>query len=110
MAGPSKSAKRLSTPIPPVVCDGVRYEQVKDRERFGQYGGVLAAYDVKTNDELWTLKIYETEYDPNGKEQDAQDVLLTSLSINDAGTELHAENDHEQKFIIDISSQSVRPA
>ena len=109
MAGASISAKRRYTPVPPVVHDGVRYEQTNDRDRFGQYGGVLAAYDVKTNDELWTLKVYQTEYDNDGMEHDVQDVFLTTLSINDAGTQLHAENEMNQKFIIDISSQSVCP-
>ncbi len=99
--------KRAYTPVDPVIHDGIRYEEVHDRTRFGQYGGVLGAYDAATGEELWALKLFDVEYE-EAMEQDVQDVFLTRLGLGDDGSSLHLSNERGEAFVVDLVERSVR--
>ena len=62
------SASRPSAPeVPPVVVDGVRYEQDLYDDRAGdQHGGYLAAVDAATGQRLWRVKVYTLATQPSG--------------------------------------------
>jgi hypothetical protein len=104
----SERAKRRVTYVDPVVKKGVRYEELRGaRSRgFNQNGGVLVAYDNDSGDELWTLLIYETKYDPN-EESDVQDVFFKKLSASWFGNELKIVNERGAVFTVDPDSRTV---
>ena len=103
-----ESAKRRVTPVKPVSRKGIRYEQIRGAKArgFEQNGGIIAAIDESTSEELWTLIVYTTEYDPQ-EEADVQDVFITKLSINWRGTKLKVVNERKRTFEIDLATQSV---
>ena len=63
--------------VPPLTLGKIRYEVIhwgKDRG-LGQNGGYIAAIDGDSDAELWTLKIYNIDYDPV-MEEDVQEQTL----------------------------------
>lgn len=79
--------ERSEVPEPAaVVADGVRYEAVPwgKARGLGQNGGYIAAYDTRTDDELWLLKVYTVAYDGE-REDDKQDVFIEDLTLEAPG-------------------------
>lgn len=103
-----ESAKRRAPAAKPVTHKGVRYEQVKAaRSRgFGQNGGVIAAVDVASGKELWTLQIYQTQYDPN-EETDAQDVYIEELRVDAKAGVLLARDERGRTFRVNLKERSI---
>ena len=105
-----KSSSRIPGPtVPPVTIGKVRYEQVRNGllEGFDQMGGYLAAFDVESGKQLWTLKVYDNKRRPD-KEGDAQDVFFKSMTAQPAG-KLLIENERGGRFVVDPASRSSTP-
>ncbi|MCK7513615.1 MAG: hypothetical protein MZV70_62725 [Desulfobacterales bacterium] len=103
-----ESSKRRAPSAKPVTHKGVRYEQVKAaRSRgFGQNGGIIAAVDVVSGKELWTLQLYQTVYDPN-EELDAQDVYLEELKIDATAGVLIARDERGRTFRVSLKDRAL---
>lgn len=104
----TERSKRRVVLVEPISHKGVQYEELRSaRSRgFDQNGGVLRATDESTKDELWTLQVYKTEYDPQ-EEADVQDVYFTKLKVNWLGTTLTIINERKQTFKINIKDRSI---
>ena len=109
ISGPSKtSAKRVGPRrVNSVIIGDVRYKAIHwGRERgFGQNGGYIAAVDVKTNKELWTLKVYDVDYE-GGKEEDAQDVFIASMKADDG--KLIIKDEDDRRYAVDVKTKAVK--
>jgi hypothetical protein len=106
-----ESAKRRApAAVAPVTSGGVRYEALLGaRSRgFEQDGGVIAAYDAKSGKELWTLQVYETEYDPS-EETDVQEVYIVRLTLSKSGDALVVENERRKRFSVSLRDRRVSP-
>ena len=103
-----ESSKRRAPTAKPVVHKGVRYEQLRGaRARgFEQNGGIIAAIDVKSGKELWTLQVYKTIYDPH-EETDAQDVYLAEIRVDAKNNTLILRDERERSFTVSLKDRSV---
>lgn len=104
-----KQAKRRGPqPVAPVEINTVRYEVMRGTKArgFGQDGGVIAAVDIATGKELWTVMVYQTIYDQN-KEQDVQEVYITKLIPNKDKTMLQVENEAHKSYSVNLSTHEV---
>jgi hypothetical protein len=103
-----ESAKRRVPKVEPVTAGRIRYEALRAaRARgFKQNGGVIAAIDTKTSTELWTLQVYETQYDPN-EGADVQDVFIVSLKLADKGKTLLVEDENGRTYTVDTEKRKV---
>jgi hypothetical protein len=107
--GGGPAGKRVGPPaVSPVTVGGFRFEVVHwGRERgFAQNGGYLAAVDPATGEEKWTVRVYETVYDPD-LEQDVQDIFIRTLRVRDGRVEVTDERD--RRFLVDPATRSVTP-
>lgn len=97
-------------PPPPkaVTAGGVRYETVRNARMrgFDQAGGVVAAVNVKSKAELWTLKVYEIKFDP-AEESDVQEVYITGLKVDSAGKQLTVTNERGETYRVDTATRVV---
>jgi hypothetical protein len=98
-------------PVTPVEVNNVRYEIVRNAKfrGFGQSGGVLAAVDVATGKELWTLVVYRTDYD-HDEEEDVQDVYITKLIPSPDKSLLRVENEAHKAYWVNLSTHEVSEA
>ena len=94
--------------VAPVSLQGVRYEVVRGgRGRgLGQNGGLVAAVDEASGDELWVLKVYEIAYDGE-MEDDKQDVAITDLSVSRWHKRLSVKNERGERFDVDLATRQV---
>ena len=108
MESSTENAKRRINYVKPVSKNGIRYEELRGaRSRgFDQNGGILVATEESTNKEIWTLKVYKTEYDSQ-EETDVQDVFFTKLKFNWFGTNLIIVNERQKTFEIDVKAKKV---
>lgn len=103
-----ESAKRRIPHVDPVISNGIRYEVLRGaRSRgFKQNGGVIAAIDVASGKELWTLLVYTTVYDEK-EEADVQDVFITELKLSGDGQSLIVKNEARKQFVVRLSDRSI---
>jgi hypothetical protein len=94
--------------VPPVVHDGVRYEQVMNPAAFGydDGNGYLAAFDDKSGARLWVAKVYDVEY-VDDLERDVQDTFFTKLEFVPGKNQLLIENEAGETFIFDPKLRSA---
>lgn len=95
--------------VPPVTVGGVRYEVIhwgKERD-LGQNGGILAAVDPATGREMWTMKVYRIDYDPDGFEFDMQDRFIARLEV--AGSRLRATTEDGAVYLVDPATRTSVP-
>ena len=107
----SKSMKREGPdPVEPVVVGALRYEAPHYALEVGgqQNGGHVTATDVASGERLWTVRVYETAYDPL-RERDVQDVFITSL-VDAGGGRLAIEDEDGRRYTLDTASRRVQPA
>jgi hypothetical protein len=105
-------AKRVPPPdVPPVRIGAVRYEVLQSSRKRGlpQNGGYIVACDVASGEELWTLRVYETVYDP-AVELDVQDVFIQSMKKTLLGGKLKVEDERGRRFSIDPVARTASPA
>ncbi|MES1172327.1 MAG: hypothetical protein ABUL77_03735 [Bacteroidota bacterium] len=103
------AGKRLGPEeVPPVTIGQTRFEVVHwGRQRgLGQNGGYIAAIDVPSGKELWTLKVYEVKYDPD-MEEDVQDVFIESLAPR-GDDRLAIVDERGRKYIVEPRQRQVR--
>jgi hypothetical protein len=97
-------------PLTPLKINGVRYTEIRDARSRGydQPGGIVAAIDEKTGNELWSVLVYQTQYDKK-EESDVQDVFITSIEVSPDGMSLLVTNERKRRFSINLSDHSVKP-
>ena len=92
--------------VEPAIIGDTRFEAIhfgRDRD-LDQDGGYIGAYDVKTGEELWTLKVYTTKY--NSKmERDVQDVFI--LQLEPEGDRLLVIDEHHKRYVVDVANRTV---
>lgn len=98
------SASRPSAPeVPPVVHDGVRYEQDRYDDRAGdQRGGYLAAVDVATGQRLWRVKVYAIAPQPPGAPTLA--MYFRSMRLDPGCKALVIENEAGGVYRVDLAT------
>lgn len=103
-----ESSKKRAPAVKPVVHKGIRYEQVRGaRARgFEQNGGVIAAIEVSSGNELWTLQVYKTEYDPR-EEKDVQDVYIEEMRVDAKANALILRDERGRRFSVNLTDRSV---
>lgn len=94
--------------VEPFTYRGVKYvaPHFKMKNKQVQRGGLIEAWDIKTNRMLWDLKIYETKYAPT-LEQDVQDVYIASLKIENG--KLLITNERNEKYALNLETKQVEP-
>lgn len=96
--------------VPPVSIDGIRYEVIHwGRQRgLDQDGGYIAAIDIASQKELWTLKLYEVRYQPQ-METDVQDVFITGMRRNllGFGSKLEITDELDRCHVVDPRTRTV---
>jgi hypothetical protein len=95
-------------PVTPVEINNVRYQIVHNAKfrGFGQSGGVIAAVDIATGKELWTLTVYQTKYDAS-EERDVQDVYITKLIPSQDKSMLQVENEAQKSYLVNLSTHEI---
>lgn len=102
------SADRPPPPkVEPVVKDGVRYQRKIGGSSDPQVGGLLAAYDVKSGAELWTLVVYDNKRRPD-LEGDVQDVFFASMKFDKDGR-LIIVDENGRRFAVDVEARTSTP-
>ena len=101
--------KRVAPPnVPPVVLGGARIEVPWGRSRgLGQNGGYIAAIDVGTGRQLWTLKVYDVAYDPR-MEEDVQDVFIAKMTKG-TRNRLAIVDEKGHRYLVDVKARTVTP-
>jgi len=105
---PPRTASRPAPPaVPPVVRDGIRYEQVRNGHDAGlaSLTGNLAAYDMTDNVRLWTLPVYATTLVP-GMETDVQEVYFRTMAFGDDGM-LEIVTERGARYRVDVERRTV---
>jgi len=105
-------ASRIPPPdVPPVEYKGIRYAQEMQGldHGFDQATGYLVAYDGKTNEQLWAVKVYEVDTVP-GLEPDVQWIYFKSMSLVPGRDELLIENEVGGRYIVDLQKRTSVPA
>jgi len=94
--------------VPPVIDHGVKYIAphftAQTQTAPHQNGGVVQAWDIKTNKMLWEVTVYKTDYDPK-LERDVQDVFITSMKMD--RDKLLVVNQKGESFHIDPKTRTV---
>lgn len=106
---PPRRASRGRPPtVPPIVHEGVRYEQMMNPtlEELPP-GGYLKATDVASGQTLWKARVYETILDPT-RETDVQIVFFRSMGLGKGDT-LLVENERGRKFEVALADGAARP-
>lgn len=100
------SASRPSSPeVPPVVLDGVRYEQDRYDDRAGdQHGGYLAALDAATGECLWRVKVYTLA--PQPPNAPALAMYFRSMRLSPDGKALVIENEAGGVYRVDLATHA----
>ena len=104
-------AKRVGPPeIEPVNVGDLRIEAIHwGRDRgLGQNGGYVAAFDAKSGVELWTLKVYDVQYDPQ-MEADVQDIFIRSMKKTLFGRKLKITDERRRNYVVDVDKRAVVP-
>jgi hypothetical protein len=89
--------------VSPVLINGVEF-RVPNLEE-----GVVEAWEIKSQEMLWTKKVYSTLKIPF-QEKDTQWVFISKLTQNSKTNELLIENERGRKYILDVVTKKVRAA
>ena len=91
--------RREPVPVQPVIHDGILYEAPWEGSPYGYTldGGILVARDSKTQELLWSRKIYTSEQNAS-IESDKHDVFISSIALADDKASLLIENEAGDKF------------
>ena len=93
--------------VPPIVMNGVRYQQKLGGGSDPQVGGLLAAYDITTGQELWTLAVYDNKRNDD-VEGDVQDIFFASMTIGGDGRLLIVD-EVGRRFAVDVKAKTSTP-
>lgn len=103
-----KSSKRVGpSQVATVTIGELVFAPIHWGKRRGlpQNGGYVAAFDLNSGKELWTLKIYDIQYDPE-KEQDVQDIFIKIMTRS--GPNLVVTDEEGRKYRVNPTTRSVR--
>ena len=64
------------------------------------------ASDARTGEQLWMLKVYDTNYDED-TETDVQEVFFIDMTLSDDRQHLIIENELDHVFSVNIETQTV---
>lgn len=94
---------------PEVTHDGIRYEALKwGTERdLGQNGGLIAAHDAESGEELWVAKVYNITY--GDKSPQKYDRFITAMTLAPEGDALMVTDDRGGEYRFDIASRKGTP-
>lgn len=100
--------RRAPKAVAPAKGKTIRYEVVQRAKArgLGQDGGIIAAIDIASGKELWTLVVYPTKYDPN-EEEDVQEVYITRLNLNQDESQLVVENEAHKSYTVNLKTREV---
>jgi len=103
-----ESPKRRIPSVEPVEAGGIRYEVVRGaRARgFAQNGGIVAATDIASGRELWTLEVYKTDYDA-AEEADVQERFITAMRLSEDGTRILVDSENRKTYAIGLADGTV---
>jgi hypothetical protein len=87
---------------------GIRYQIVPGGKGrgLGQNGGIVAAVNEQTGEELWVQKVYEIVYDDD-LEADKQDVAITDLKLSRWRNRLTVKNERGERYQVDLATRAV---
>lgn len=104
MTGDKK--RREPKSVPPLEVGGIRYEAPFQGVPYGyrQDGGIVVARDVASKRLLWAQKIYSISHD-DSREDDKQDVFITSMILGEDGKSLFITNERGEHFQLDLSAR-----
>lgn len=71
-----------------------------------QNGGFVQAHDSKTGKLLWSVKLYQTRYDPK-LEQDVQDVFISEVKLDRTFRVLLIRDEKDRVFTVFLDSHAV---
>jgi len=98
-----ETPKRRIPGVEPVEAGGIRYDVGRG---FAQNGGIIAATDIATGKELWTLEVYRTDYDA-AEEADVQDRFITGMTLSEEGSRLLVESENRKAYSIGLADRTV---
>lgn len=103
--GPRSSRPPPAT-VPPVVHQGVRYEQDMQSARFGgtQSSGYLVAVDADSGARLWMLKVYEVPSQPGAPFQLQR--FFRSMRLGASGATLEIESEAGGHYVVDLAART----
>jgi outer membrane protein assembly factor BamB len=106
MSNTPTSSRPPRSKIKPIVQDGVRYEEDKVFDEDGdQNGGYLAAFDTKSGEKLWRLKVYEvTDYSNEGVVNIG--LYFRSMKLLAESSEIEVVNEAGGRYRIDLSNRT----
>lgn len=94
--------------VPVVIHESVVYSvpHFDFENGSNQNGGFVRAANEVTNEVIWVKRIYKTWYNPF-KEQDVQDVFITSMQLSADKKSLEIINERKQKYLLHIKTQKI---
>jgi hypothetical protein len=104
------SAKReVPAEVPAIIYGGVIYSVPHFGFENGskQNGGFVKATNEKSSDVMWVKRIYKIWYNPF-KEQDVQDIFVTSMQISSDNTHLVITNERNETYSLNVGTQKVK--
>ena len=103
-----ESPKRRIPAVDPVEAGGIRYQVLRAaRSRgFTQNGGIIAAIDIASGNELWTLTVYQTSHDAM-EEADVQDRYITEMSLSGDQKQLLIKAENKRSYAVNLGDRSV---
>lgn len=72
-----------------------------------QNGGFVKAVNENSNEVMWVKRIYKIWYNPF-KEQDAQDVFITSMQLSSDYKHLIITNERNEMYSLNIGTRKVK--
>lgn len=108
LLGQLEAKRKAPEEVKPLVWNGIKYTAPHFLMSEGkeQNGGYIEAWDVKTNEKLWELKVYDIKYNPK-LETDIQDNFIVSIEIDKMKFKLIIKNEHHQVFEVDLETRKV---
>jgi len=102
----AKAKRAEPKEVEPVIYRGIKYiaPHFRNMDKQVQRGGYVEAWDIKNNNMLWELQVYETKYNPK-LEQDAQDIFITSLEISHG--KLVVTNERNDIYAINLDTRKI---
>jgi hypothetical protein len=105
------SGELVAKRLPPKEVEPFEFQGVRIiaphwglQEGRDQNGGYIQVLDLKTNELLWDLQVYQVIYDPN-VEKDVQDVFIESLAAS--GNSFVVVDEKGGHYFVDLEKKKV---
>lgn len=110
MSGTPSASRPAPPQVPPVVHQGVRYEQDLSAPLApgAAPGGALAAYDAGSQARLWRIQVYTVPNDaPPGLDHPGRYFRSMSLQDGPGQAQLLIEDEAGSRYAVDLHSRAV---